>query len=168
MVLGTREHAADPLIGSVLGSFRIERRLGRGGMGTVYLGCHVVIGSKVAVKVLHPELATDPDLVQRFYSEARAVNLIGHENIVSIFDVNVTASGLPYLVMEHLEGQSLSTLTRSPIAPPTAINILAQACAGLHAAHKHGVVHRDLKPDNLFLTRKAGGQGWFVKILDFG
>ncbi len=157
----------DPLLGTQLGSFRLVRRLGRGGMGTVYLGEHVSIGSRMAVKVLHEHLAAYPELVQRFHAEARAVNLIGHENIVSIFDLNA-APPRPYLIMEYLEGVPLSSMVGVPVRAEVWVPILAQACEALHAAHQRGIVHRDLKPDNLFLVQRAKGAPPFVKVLDFG
>jgi serine/threonine-protein kinase len=157
----------DPLLGTQLGSFRLVRRLGRGGMGTVYLGEHVSIGSRMAVKVLHEHLAAYPELVQRFHAEARAVNLIGHENIVSIFDLN-SAPPRPYLIMEYLEGVPLSSMVGTPVKAEVWIPILAQACEALHAAHLRGIVHRDLKPDNIFLVQRAKGAPPFVKVLDFG
>ncbi|MFL5349812.1 MAG: protein kinase domain-containing protein [Hyalangium sp.] len=157
----------DPLLGTQLGSFRLVRRLGRGGMGTVYLGEHVSIGSRMAVKVLHEHLAAYPELVQRFHAEARAVNLIGHENIVSIFDLNA-APPRPYLIMEYLEGVPLSSMVGGPVRAEVWIPILAQACEALHAAHQRGIVHRDLKPDNIFLVQRAKGAPPFVKVLDFG
>jgi serine/threonine protein kinase len=157
----------DPLLGTQLGSFRLVRRLGRGGMGTVYLGEHVSIGSRMAVKVLHEHLAAYPELVQRFHAEARAVNLIGHENIVSIFDLN-SAPPRPYLIMEYLEGMPLSSMVGVPVRAEVWVPILAQACEALHAAHQRGIVHRDLKPDNIFLVQRAKGAPPFVKVLDFG
>ncbi|MDY7229212.1 protein kinase domain-containing protein [Hyalangium rubrum] len=157
----------DPLLGTQLGSFRLIRRLGRGGMGSVYLGEHVSIGSRMAVKVLHEHLAAYPELVQRFHAEARAVNLIGHENIVSIFDLNATPPR-PYLIMEYLEGMPLSSMVGVPVRAEEWVPILTQACEALHAAHQRGIVHRDLKPDNIFLVQRAKGAPPFVKVLDFG
>jgi serine/threonine protein kinase len=162
-----KEVESDPLIGTTIGSFKIVRRLGKGGMGTVYQGEQTVIGSKVAVKVLHSHLASNHGLVQRFYAEARAVNLIGHENIVSIFDMNVVPPSRYYLIMEYLEGKPLTALLKGPVTANVAIPILTQVCDALQAAHSHGVVHRDLKPENIFLIRR-GRNEHFVKILDFG
>ncbi len=156
----------DPLIGQQFGSFRLVRRLGRGGMGAVYLGEHVSIGSKVAVKVLHDHLAMYPELVLRFHAEARAVNLIGHENIVSIFDLNA-APPRPYLIMEYLDGAPLSAWVGTPLPAAAVVAVLAQVCDALQAAHARGIVHRDLKPDNVFLVRRGRGTP-FVKVLDFG
>jgi serine/threonine protein kinase len=157
----------DPLIGSVVGSFRLVRKLGGGGMGTVYLGEHTLIGSKVAVKFLHDHFASNEALVQRFLAEARAVNLIGHENIINIFDMNVLPPRRHYLVMEYLEGSPLSSMTGSPQQPAVVVPILTQVCDALQAAHVNGVVHRDLKPENIFLVRHDRTPH-FVKVLDFG
>src|SRR5688572_10047783 len=104
-------------MGTVVGSFRLIRKLGGGGMGTVYLGEHTLIGSKVAVKFLHEHFASNEMLVQRFLAEARAANLIGHENIVNVFDMNVLPPRRHYLVMEYLEGQPLAALLGRPVAP---------------------------------------------------
>jgi len=158
--------APDPLLGTTVGSFRLVRRIGHGGMGSVYLGEQTLIGSKVAVKVLHEHLASDASLVQRFYAEARAVNLIGHPNIVNIFDMNVVPPRRYYLIMEYLEGEPLSAAPPGPMAPEQALPVLIQVCQALQAAHARGVVHRDLKPENIFLCRRDGPP--FVKILDFG
>ena len=159
---------ADPLVGSQVGSFRIVRLLGRGGMGTVYLAEHPGIGSRVAVKFLHESMASDPAVVARFYDEARAVNLIGHENIVGIFDLSVLPPNRYYFVMEYLEGETLQALLgKGKVAPAVARDVLLQTCEALQRAHDHGVIHRDLKPDNIFLVRRRGSSH-FVKVLDFG
>jgi serine/threonine protein kinase len=159
----------DPLIGAMVGSYKILRCLGTGGMGAVYLAEHSVIGSRVAVKFLHAHLASNPDLVQRFYAEARSVNLIGHANIISIFDMNVLPPNRYYLIMEYIEGKALDEMISisTPMLVPQAVNILVQACDALDAAHKSKIVHRDLKPENIMLV-KRGRQENFVKILDFG
>ncbi|PTL79668.1 serine/threonine-protein kinase [Vitiosangium sp. GDMCC 1.1324] len=161
------EPGSDPLLGTCIGSFRLTRRLGQGGMGAVYLGEHVDIGSRVAIKVLHGRLASSPQVLRRFHMEARAVNLIGHENIVNIIDIN-PAPPLPYLIMEHLEGEPLSALlARGPVRAEVAVALLAQVCDALEATHARGIVHRDLKPENLFLLQRGTGPA-FVKVLDFG
>jgi serine/threonine protein kinase len=158
----------DPLLGLQVGSYRILKLLGTGGMGSVYLGEHSGIGSRVAIKFLHEHLASNADLVQRFYAEARAVNVIGHANIVSIFDMNVLPPNRYYLVMEYLDGQSLEEpLKRGAMAMSRAVPILSQACDALDQAHQLGVVHRDMKPENIMLV-KRGRQADFAKILDFG
>ncbi|MCL2259543.1 MAG: serine/threonine protein kinase, partial [Cystobacterineae bacterium] len=155
------------IIGQPFGSFRAVRLIGEGGMGSVYLGKHTLIGSKVAIKILHEHLAANPQLVQRFYAEARAVNLIGHANIVNIFDMNLIPPRLYYLIMEYLEGCPLNDLLTSPMECSIALGILEQVCDALDAAHACGVIHRDLKPENIFIA-KVGRNERFVKILDFG
>ncbi len=160
--------AVDPLVGSQVGSFKVVKLLGRGGMGTVYLAEHPVIGSRVAVKFLHDALAENPQVVARFYDEARAVNLIGHENIVAIYDLNLLPPNRYYFVMEYLEGETLSARARqAALEPLAALEVLQQLCDALQCAHERGVVHRDLKPDNVFLVSRAGRRD-FVKLVDFG
>ncbi len=159
---------SDPLIGAMVGSFRVQRLLGRGGMGAVYLAEHPVIGSRVAIKFLHESLAQNPELVGRFYDEARAVNLIGHENIVAVYDLALLPPGRYYIVMEHLEGRTLASLVRAgPVAQELALDVLVQLTGALHAAHQRGVIHRDLKPENVFLVRRRDTDH-FVKLVDFG
>ena len=159
--------AADNVVGSTLGPFKITKVIGRGGMGTVYLGEHSVIGSRVAIKVLQDKLASDEGLVARFYAEARAVNLIGHENIVNIFDMNVVPPHRYYLVMEFLEGKPLNYILTAPVSASISVPILVQVCDALQAAHDAGIVHRDLKPENIFLIKRGRAEN-FVKVLDFG
>ena len=154
----------DELIGRTAGSYRIVKLLGKGGMGAVYLARHPGIGSQVAVKFLHPRFAGDRAHVERFFNEARAVNLIGHENIVKTLDFNVTPDGLYYFVMEYLDGRPLMS---GPVPLSVSGPILLQVCRALQAAHERQIVHRDLKPDNIFLVN-ALGRANFVKIVDFG
>ncbi|MBK7191266.1 MAG: serine/threonine protein kinase [Myxococcales bacterium] len=159
------------MIGQTLGSYTIERELGRGGMGAVYLAVHAMLGRKAAVKLLRPELSRDPSTVQRFFTEARAASAIKHPSIVEIYDFGVAPDGAAYIVMELLDGESLATrlarLGRLPVA--TALVFARQIATALAAAHRAGIVHRDLKPDNAFLVADpevAGGER--VKLLDFG
>ncbi len=160
--------AVDPVVGSQVGSFKVVRLLGRGGMGTVYLAEHPVIGSRVAVKFLHESLAENPQVVTRFYDEARAVNLIGHENIVAIYDLNLLPPNRYYFVMEYLEGETLTARAQpARLEARVALDVLQQLCDALQCAHERGVVHRDLKPDNVFLVTR-GGKRDFVKLVDFG
>jgi eukaryotic-like serine/threonine-protein kinase len=154
------------LVGQRIGLYRVVRRLGSGGMGTVYQAEQTRIGARVALKVLHPHLSQDEGLRARFYAEAKTVNVVGHPNIVRIFDISEAPGGLHYFVMEYLEGESLSQLPR-PLEPALLTHLLGQACEALEAAHSAGVVHRDLKPDNLFVVRREG-QRPFLKVLDFG
>jgi serine/threonine-protein kinase len=160
------EELAPDLTGQTLGHYRLVRRLGVGGMGAVYLGEQTLIGARVAVKVLHPHLAQDESLRSRFYAEARTVNVVGHPHIVRIFDISEAPGGIHYFVMEYLEGVPLSRLSR-PMPAAELVPLLAQACEALAAAHRCGVVHRDLKPDNLFVVRRPG-EAPSLRVLDFG
>lgn len=156
---------ADTLLGKTVGSYRIAQKIGEGGMGAVYRAVHPSIGSRVAIKVLSKECAASPALVERFFGEARAVNLIRHERIVSVLDMAALPDGQPYIVMELLEGEALSaTLARHNALPlGTVITLFAELLDALSAAHDKGIVHRDLKPDNVFLTKSG-----HVKVVDFG
>ncbi len=161
---------SDSKIGSVLGDrYRLVAKLGQGGMGTVYLAEHVVLGKNMAVKVLREELSRDEELVKRFQQEAVAASRIGHENIVNVTDFGRSPEGALYFVMEYLEGQSLTRLIRQggPMPLERAVPILAQICRALAAAHSRGIVHRDLKPDNVMVVRREDGSD-LVKVLDFG
>jgi len=156
------------LINQTVGNYRVTKLLGEGGMGLVYLAEHPVIGRKVAIKVLHVALAKDSDIVARFFNEARAIHMIGHENIVEILDFGQTSDGQPYFIMEYLTGESLSErIARGAIPPPETAIISEQMCRALGAAHTKGIVHRDLKPHNVQLLTKLDGRV-HVKILDFG
>ncbi len=164
-----RASDGDELLGRTIGSYRLVRKLGAGGMGAVYLGEHPTIGAKVAVKLLHPHYAQERAIVERFFNEARAVNLIGHHNIVRILDFNETEDQRHYCVMEFLEGRPLQALVSGGRALPLegAGPIALQCCRALRAAHERGIVHRDLKPDNIFLVTQ-GDRTNVVKIVDFG
>src|SRR5205823_10751518 len=142
--------APDYLIGQTVGSYRVVRLLGKGGMGSVYMAEHPTIQSKVAIKFLHPQYSHDEKIVDRFFNEARAVNLIGHDNILKILDLDVTDDSRHYFVMEFLYGRPLQYLLRGGSTVPleTAGPILLQICDALGAAHSKGIIHRDLKPDN--------------------
>jgi eukaryotic-like serine/threonine-protein kinase len=157
--------------GATLGNYRVTGKLGAGGMGTVYIAEHQVIGRRAAVKVLHVELSRDQDTVRRFFNEARSSSLIKHAGIVDILDFGYSPDGAAYLVMELLEGESLMARMRRQRQLPLAelIPIVRQIAAALGAAHAAGIVHRDLKPDNVFLVpdREVAG-GVRVKVLDFG
>jgi len=153
--------------GTQVGEYQVQGKLGEGGMGMVFAGVQPLIGKRVAIKVLAPELARNADVVRRFITEARAVNQIGHRNIIDIFSFGQLPDGRHYFVMEYLEGESLSErLSRLKVMRfPEGIPILLQVCDALAAAHAKGIVHRDLKPDNVYL---AAGDPPFVKLLDFG
>jgi len=159
----------DELIGRNIGSYRVGRQLGKGGMGAVYMAEHPTIGSRVAIKFLHPQFSADKKIVDRFFNEARAVNLIGHDNILKILDLNVTEDNRHYFVMEFLYGKPLQDLVEPGTAVPveTVGPIVLQVCEALSAAHERGIIHRDLKPDNIYLTIHKGRRH-FVKVVDFG
>jgi serine/threonine-protein kinase len=159
------------VIGERVNNYEVKSLLGEGGMGAVYLAQHPFMGRKAAVKVLRRELAQDRGLVERFMNEARAANAIHHPNIIDIIDVGQLPSGIPYLMMEFLEGESLARRIeregRFPI--DAAIDVAMQTASALQAAHSKEIVHRDLKPDNLFLVPDEGRPfGFRVKVLDFG
>lgn len=143
--------------------------LGVGGMGTVYLAEHPLIGKKVALKVISGPFAKNPEAVGRFMREARAAGAIGHPNIVAAHDFGVLPTGEHFCLMEYVEGRTLArVLDRERVlAVPRALHIGAQIAAGLGAAHRTGVIHRDIKPDNIMLTQRGREQD-FVKVLDFG
>jgi len=157
----------DGRVGQVVGSYVLTRCLGRGGMGTVYQAEHPGIGSRVAVKFLHPRHAGDPVLVERFFNEARAVNLIGHDNVVKVLDFATAPDGSPYFVMEFLEGRQLTALCGRPQPLSELGPVWLQVAEGLAAAHQRGIIHRDLKPDNILLVTRQRRRN-VVKILDFG
>jgi serine/threonine-protein kinase len=162
--------AGEPIeVGSALGHYELVDLLGKGAMGRVFRARHVLLGREVAIKVLNADLAARPDIVDRFFREARVVNEIDHANIVEVTDF-VEAPGLAYLVMELLDGTSLRDILKEKGRkyPPIArlLGILIQVCEALDAAHGKGVVHRDLKPDNVFVVKRDGED--FVKVLDFG
>src|SRR5688572_3094303 len=155
--------------GIVLGSYLIIEEIGSGGVGRVYLAEHTILGRKVALKMLRSELCHDVRVVQRFFDEARSVNEIAHENIVTITDFVVGEGHPSYYIMELLEGIPLDRLLAEDgaLSPDLAIDIGLQLASALGAAHKKGVVHRDLKPANIFLVPRATG-GYHVRLLDFG
>jgi serine/threonine-protein kinase len=157
--------ANDPLLGQMVGDFRLAALVGKGGMGAVYKAVHPAIGSRVAIKFLSQECASSPALVERFFAEARAVNQIRHDNIVSVTNLAALPNGQPYIVMEFLDGAPLSTFIRQYRALPlgTLCRLIIEVLDALGAAHAKEIVHRDLKPDNLFVLKSGR-----VKVVDFG
>jgi serine/threonine protein kinase len=149
--------------------YRLERLIGRGGMGSVYLARHVAIGRQLAVKILDQRNLDDGQGFKRLFREAQTAAGIGHPNIVEVVDVGTTLRGDPYLVMEYLVGEDLSTFIarRGPLPLATAVTILEPILQALHAAHTRGIVHRDLKPSNIYLVRREGAPPT-VKLIDFG
>ena len=162
---------SDDLSGRLLGRYRIRRLLGRGGMGSVYEAVQEDLGRVVALKVLDPVLATHDEQLERFRREATSAAALGHANIVSVTDFGArsTSGDPPYLVMELLSGESLGKLLdrESVLAPERVAFIASQVLAALGAAHGAGIVHRDVKPDNVFLTSTSAFRD-LVKVLDFG
>jgi eukaryotic-like serine/threonine-protein kinase len=160
----------DALIGTLAaGRYRIMKLLGEGGMGQVYLAEHVAIEKRVALKVLRSEYATKGDIVTRFQQEAISASRIKHPNVLDVFDFGQLDNGCFYLAMEFLEGCDLADeLTRRRVLDAgTGIRVSMQICRALAAAHANGVVHRDMKPENVFIQRTADGEE-IVKIVDFG
>ncbi|HKA88249.1 MAG TPA: protein kinase [Haliangiales bacterium] len=160
----------DPLIGTVLfGQFELLEVAGEGAMGTVYRAWQTGMERQVAVKILRPELMRDPAVVKRFDREARAVARLTHPNIVTVFMVGQTEDGLPFIVMEFVEGEALADVLRREGKFPTmrVLRIARQVTSALAEAHAEGIVHRDLKPANILITHRRRAQD-FVKVLDFG
>jgi serine/threonine-protein kinase len=150
------------------GKYRIERTLGEGGMGVVYEATHLRLKQRVAIKMLLPELLSSADVVSRFEREARAAGQLRSPNTARVLDVESTPDGIPFMVLELLDGHDLSTELerRGPLPIGEAVDYVLQACNAMREAHGLGIVHRDLKPSNLFLAR--AGNEVTVKVLDFG
>ena len=157
------------LVGTVIADrYRIESRIGEGGMGQVYLGEHVRMRRKSAIKIMRPALVHEPEALQRFTREAENASQLSHSNIASIFDFGETSDGVVYLAMEYVDGGSLADLlAREALHPEVAADIVGQAADGLQAAHDMSMLHRDIKPDNIMLGRRADGT-YLVKLVDFG
>ncbi len=159
----------DPLLGQVLaGKYRIEEKIDEGGMGAVYRATHILMEKTVAIKVLHPALAADDNIVARFTREAKAASRISHPHALTVTDFGESENGVVFLVMEYLRGRTLKDVVRSEGHLPLsrAVEIIRQVCGALDAAHAEGVVHRDLKSDNIMLEETQGGD--WAKVLDFG
>jgi serine/threonine protein kinase len=159
------------LIGAVIGNYHILRKLGEGGMGTVYLGQHTLLGRQAAIKVLLNELSARPDIVNRFFNEARAVTSIRDPGIVQVFDFGHHTDGSAFIVMEYLEGEPLDRrLARMGKLPAAeALRLCRQIASSLAAAHAQNIIHRDLKPENIYLVHDGEvASGERSKILDFG
>jgi serine/threonine-protein kinase len=160
----------DALVGQTLaGKYRIEERISEGGMGTVYRATHVLMEKAVAIKVLHPSLAADDKIVARFTREAKAASRISNPHALNVTDFGESENGIVFLVMEYLRGKTLKEVIRgeSPLPLARVVEVTRQICGALDAAHAEGVVHRDLKSDNIMLEEVAGGNDW-AKVLDFG
>jgi eukaryotic-like serine/threonine-protein kinase len=159
------------VLGQTVGQYRIASFLGAGGMAEVFIGEHAQIGRQVAIKVLMSELCTQPQVVERFMNEARALGRITHPNVVEIFDVGQLEGGRICIVMELLRGEPLSRLLarRGRLPVGEAVDLASQIADAMAAAHERKIIHRDLKPDNVFVVPdESGGGGQRVKVLDFG
>jgi serine/threonine protein kinase len=171
---GVRDEAGDSLVGRVLDSkYEIVALLGSGGMGAVYRARRVLIGDEVAVKVLHARLTGDEKLVERFRREARAAAQLHHPNVVTIHDYGEARGpgGFAYIVMELVRGESLRDILKREgrLAPARAVSLIRDVCSGVGAAHRRGIVHRDIKPDNIIVTPEDEDRpAESVKVVDFG
>jgi serine/threonine protein kinase len=154
---------------TIAGKYRVEKEIGRGGMGSVYRGIQLSMNRPVAIKTMKPELLSDDVSVKRFFREAKSASHLNHPNIVRVFDFGVDEElAVPYLVMELLEGRTLTQMVEDkPLEERRAANLMAQVAKALTDAHSHGVVHRDLKPDNILVVRLPDGDE-HIKVLDFG
>src|SRR3984893_19116721 len=166
-------NSLDRYVGQTLDEkYRLERLLGQGGMGAVYLATHLGTERYVALKVITPEFMRNPEFVERFKREARAAGRLRHPNVVDVTDFGFARAGkesVAYLVMEYLDGCTLSDVLAEETRLPLywVVDILEQVCAAVHEAHQQGIVHRELKPDNIWLEPNRLG-GYRVKVLDFG
>jgi len=156
----------------VAGKYRVERVLGRGAMGSVWYATHTSLGHAVAVKFIHPDLASSPQARRRFDTEAKSAAKLKSRHVAQVYDHGVSDAEQPYIVMEFLEGHSLESVleARGALPPPEVIAIIEQAARALETAHRAGVVHRDLKPDNIMLATDPDAKpyGYTVKLVDFG
>src|SRR5215475_8740763 len=158
------------MLGRTLGNYHVVSKIGEGGMGVVYLARHATLGRPAAIKVLHPALSSNEDMVTRFFNEARAATAVRNPGIVEVFDFGTLDDGSAYIVMEYLEGENLGVRLRRGRFPVAATMTIVRAISrALQAAHEQGIVHRDLKPDNVFLVPDPElPSGERVKLLDFG
>jgi serine/threonine-protein kinase len=157
-------------IGTTLdGKYRLDSFISRGGMGAVFRGTHVMLNRPVAVKMIKPDLVTSPEVVRRFQREARAATQLNHPNVVHVYDLGQTSDGTLYIAMELVSGASLKDAikTQGPFDAARIVRLMGQVCDGLAVAHRAGVIHRDLKPQNIMLTQDRGGHE-LAKIVDFG
>ncbi|MEZ4259433.1 MAG: serine/threonine-protein kinase [Polyangiaceae bacterium] len=175
--MATPAHAVEPeesFAGQLVGGkYKVAKLVGSGGMGTVWEGRHIGLGTRVAIKFIRPQFAERPDARRRFEIEARAAASVDSKHAVKVYDYGVTDEGLPYIVMEFLEGESLSEalIRRGPLPNDEAAKIICQASRALAKAHAASIVHRDLKPDNIFLAKSdemEDGLPYIVKLVDFG
>jgi len=154
----------------VAGKFRLDARIGRGGMGSVWRATHLTLGHQVALKLIGREFVRSPDALKRFESEARTAARLQSRHVVQVFDNGTLDDGTPFIAMELLVGEDLANrvATRGAIGLAEAVDITAQCCRALGRAHAEGIVHRDVKPENIYLAQEPDEQAYVVKILDFG
>ncbi|HWU85844.1 MAG TPA: serine/threonine-protein kinase [Kofleriaceae bacterium] len=156
-----------PIGAVVAGKYRVERVLGQGGMGVVVQAMHLQLHQPVAMKLLLPEVLTNPQVVQRFLREAQAAVRLKSEHVARVIDVGTLENGAPYLVLEYLEGMDLSNVSGRQLTIGQIVDLMLQACEALAEAHSIGIVHRDIKPANFFITQHSDGTQ-LLKVLDFG
>ena len=164
---------ADPssLVDTVLdGQYQMEALLGKGGMGAVYRGRHILLGDRVAIKVLPPEVRTNAEWLRRFRREGQAARRFRHPNAVTVYDLRTAADGTIYMVMEYVEGHTLDAeiKKRGRFIPREAVEIMTPIMSVLDTAHATGVVHRDLKPENIMVGNPTGNGAPVIKLLDLG
>src|SRR5436853_1043533 len=165
------EEDSSSLVGKVLdGQYQIEALLGKGGMGAVYRARHILLGDRVAIKVLPPEMRSNSEWLRRFQREGQAARRFRHHNAVTVYDLRTSADGTIYLVMEYVEGNTLDAelRKRGKFSPAEAVAVLTPVMSVLNSAHAMGVVHRDLKPENIMIGRPSTGGEPVVKLLDLG
>src|SRR3979411_1799259 len=165
------EEDSSALLGNVLdGQYQIESLLGKGGMGAVYRARHILLGDRVAIKLLPPEMRGNTEWLRRFQREGQAARRFRHPNAVTVYDLRTSADGTIYLVMEYVEGNTLDVelKKRGKFSPAEAVAVLAPIMGVLNAAHAMGVVHRDLKPENIMIGKASTGGDPIVKLLDLG
>src|SRR2546425_2797344 len=159
------------IVGTVLdGQYKIETLLGKGGMGAVYLARHILLGDRVAIKILPQEVRTNAEWLRRFRREGQAARRFRHPNAVTVYDLRTASDGMIYMVMEYVEGHTLDAelKIRGHFTPAEAFTVLAPVMSVLNAAHAMGVVHRDLKPENIIIGKASTGGEPNVKLLDLG
>ena len=165
------EEDSGSLVGKALdGQYQIEAMLGKGGMGAVYKARHILLGDRVAIKVLPPEMRGNTEWLRRFQREGQAARRFRHPNAVTVYDLRTSSDGTIYLVMEYVEGNTLDVelKKRGKFAPADAVTVLTPVMSVLNAAHAMGVVHRDLKPENIMIGKPSTGGEPVVKLLDLG
>src|SRR3954468_11970660 len=159
------------IVNTVLdGQYQKESLLGKGGMGAVYLARHILLGDRVAIKILPPEVRNNAEWLRRFRREGQAARRFRHPNAVTVYDLRTSADGTIYMVMEYVEGNTLDVelKKRGRFAPAEAVGVLSPIMSVLNAAHAMGVVHRDLKPENIMIGKANTGGEPVVKLLDLG